>query len=156
MIQRSPPRPLRGTQADAAAQLEADIDNIGGASSVIISEEQSAHQLDTSTSSILERARTLAAQRVVTAAVAASERAQRRSAQQSALTEYLDASSEQRASMAAQLADQQDQQQVDELNVNQTLHHQSTEGEETNSRNQHEQQPTGSDHTRHASTTTRM
>jgi hypothetical protein len=49
--------------------------------------------------------------------------------------------------MAAQLADQQDKQQIDELNVDQTLHHQSIEGEEANSRNQYEQQPTGSDHT---------
>jgi hypothetical protein len=50
--------------------------------------------------------------------------------QQLALAEYLDASSGQRANMAAQLADQQDEQPVDELNVNQTLYHQSTDGEE--------------------------
>jgi hypothetical protein len=154
MMPRSPTRPLRRAQADAAAQLEADTevdissnigDNIGDESSVIVSDEPSA-QLNSSTSNILERARALAAQREATAAAARRDRAQRRSAQQSALTKYLDASSEQRANMAAQLADQQDEQQVDELNGKQTLYHQSTEGEDGNSGNQYEQQLAGTEH----------
>jgi hypothetical protein len=95
---------------------------------------------------MLERARALASQRVVTTAVAASERARRRSAQQSALTEYLVTSSEQRANMAAQLAEHQNEQQVDELNVDQTLHHQSTEGGERNGGHQYEQQLAGTEH----------
>jgi hypothetical protein len=156
MMPRSPMRPARGAQADAVAQRDAstegDIsssigDNIGGGSSVPVSDEPLTIQHNTSTSNLLERARTLTAQREATATAAASDREQRRLAQQSALAEYLATSSEQRASMAAQLADQQDEQQVNELNVDQTLHHQSTEGEEANSRNQYEQQPTGSDHT---------
>jgi hypothetical protein len=74
--------------SNAAAQLEADTevdissnigDNIGDESSVIVSDEPLA-QLHSSTSNILERARALASQRVVTAAVAASASAQRRSA----------------------------------------------------------------------------
>jgi hypothetical protein len=78
MMPRSPTRPLRGAQADAAAQLEADTevdissnigDNIGDESSVIVSDELSA-QLNSSTSNILERARALAAQREATAAAA--------------------------------------------------------------------------------------
>jgi predicted transcriptional regulator len=130
MMQRSPQRPARGAQADAAAQRDADHDeevgtnnggdevitDTGDVSSVAVPTEPVGRQSNTSTSSLLERARSATAERKAIAAVAASERALRRST----LNEYLGTSTEQRALMADQLADQQQVEDVDELDVNQT------------------------------------
>ncbi|HEY9805710.1 MAG TPA: hypothetical protein V6D04_04030, partial [Candidatus Obscuribacterales bacterium] len=110
MMQRSPQRPARGAQADAAAQRDADQDeefvtnnggnedmtNTGDVSSVAVPNEPVGRQANTNTNSLLDRARSATAERKALAAATASERALRRST----LNEYLGTSTEHRAQIA--------------------------------------------------------
>jgi predicted transcriptional regulator len=98
MMQRSPQRPARGAQADAAAQRDVDHDeeiatnnggnevltNTGDLSSAAVPNEPVGRKSNTNTNSLLDRARSATAECIAVAAAAASERALRRSAQQSA------------------------------------------------------------------------